>query len=72
MSAELSRRMARVAKEPPIFDLSFADRRALSWATRRADTFTDLTAEQQRLILDAEAAREAAIAAKRQAMGTTA
>jgi hypothetical protein len=65
MSAELSRRLAQVAHQPPVRDLPRGERHALWLACERAAGFSDLAEGQQRLVLDAEAARERAIAARR-------
>jgi hypothetical protein len=67
MSVELSHRLARVALQPPIVDLPRPERHALWLACERAADFTDLSEHHQQLILQAEAARERAIAAKRAA-----
>ena len=65
MSAGLSRWLARVSHQPPIVDLTLSERHTLAVACRRADQFSDLSEQQQRLILEAEAARERAIAERR-------
>ena len=67
MSAGLSRRLARVSHQPPIVDLTLSERHTLAVACRRADQFSDLS-EQQRLILEAEVARERAIAERRRSI----
>jgi len=67
MSVELSHRLARVAHQPPVGRLDWPERRALWLACERAASFAELTEQQRRLILQAEAARERAIAAKRAA-----
>lgn len=65
MSAELSRRLARVAHQPPIVEMSLRERHALWLACERGQTFNELMEHHQALILQAEAARERLIAAKR-------
>jgi hypothetical protein len=65
VSVELSRRLARVVHQPPIVRLPRCERWALGIAVERAACFSDLTKDQQRLILEAEAARERAIAEQR-------
>jgi hypothetical protein len=65
MSVELSRRLARVALQEPIATLGYPDRRDIAYAAERANEFADLPQHFQRLILEAEAARERRIAAKR-------
>jgi hypothetical protein len=67
MSAELSHRLAWVALQPPIVTLPRSERHALWLACERAKSFADLSEQQQRLILEAEAARERAIAQRRAA-----
>lgn len=69
MSVELSHRLAWVAHQLPISRLAWSDRHALWLACERAARFTDLSEYHQRLILDAEAARERAIAEHRAAAG---
>jgi len=69
MSAELSRRLARVAHHPPVKELPRRERHALWLACERATRFSDLSEHDQQLILDAEAARERAIAEQRTAVG---
>ncbi|MGD9894115.1 MAG: hypothetical protein AB7R89_34900 [Dehalococcoidia bacterium] len=65
MSAELSRRLARVAHHPPVKGLPRGERHALWLACERGTNFSDLSEHYQRLILEADAARERAIAAQR-------
>ena len=67
MSVELSHRLAKVAHFIRVPDLIRVDRHALWLACERAASFADLNEEQQRLILQAEAARERAIAQRRAA-----
>ncbi len=67
MSVELSHRLAWVALQPPISRLARGERHALWLACERAAGFTDLSERQQQLILQAEAARARASAAKRAA-----
>jgi hypothetical protein len=69
MSAELSRRLARVAHHPPVKELPRSERHALWLACERGTEFAALSAEYQQLILRAEAAREQAIAEQRAAVG---
>ena len=69
MSAGLSRRLARVSHQPPIVDLTLSERHTPAVAFRRADQFSDLS-EQQRLILEAEVARERAIAERRRSVAS--
>ncbi|MBI2760980.1 MAG: hypothetical protein HYX51_06095 [Chloroflexi bacterium] len=65
MSVELSRRLARVAHQPPILGLSLAERHELWRAAEYAKTFEELGPRCQELILLAEDARERAIARER-------
>ena len=67
MSVELSHRLARVAHFLPTSDLIRIDRHALWLACERVKSFSDLSDEHQLLILEAEAARERAIAERRAA-----
>jgi predicted LPLAT superfamily acyltransferase len=67
MSVELSHRLAWVAKQPPIIDLTLRERHELWLACERAAQFSDLTDRDQQRILQAEAARERAIAERRAA-----
>jgi hypothetical protein len=69
MSAQLSRRLAKVAHQPPIKHMTLQERHALWLACERGTSFSDLGEHYQRLILDAEAARERAIAEQRAAIG---
>ncbi|MGH2586407.1 MAG: hypothetical protein ACRDJE_15950 [Dehalococcoidia bacterium] len=68
MSAQLSRRLAKVAHQPPIKLMSLQERHALWLACERGTSFSDLSKHYQRLILEAEAARERAIAEQRAAV----
>jgi hypothetical protein len=54
-----------VVHQPPIAHLPRRERWELGIAVERAACFSDLTPDQQRLILDAETARERAIAEQR-------
>lgn len=65
MSVELSHRLAWIAHQPPIIDLTWPERHALWLACERAEQFSDLSDNHQQLILHAEAARARAIAQKR-------
>jgi hypothetical protein len=65
VSVELSRRLARVVHQPPIVRLPHHERWALGMAVERATRFSDLSERHQQVILQAEAARERAIAAMR-------
>ena len=65
MSAELSRRLARLKLFPPIRDLSPDERRALFRAVHVAPEFDDLPDQFQALIVAAEATRERARSAQR-------
>jgi hypothetical protein len=68
MSVELSHRLAWV--RPYLArELAWSERYALWLACERAAGLADLRDQQQRLILDAEAARERAIAERRSAVG---
>jgi hypothetical protein len=62
MSVELSHRLARAKYYAPIIDLSWPERRALWLACERAGDFSDLSERDQQSLLEAEAARERAIA----------
>ncbi len=66
MSAELSRRLAWARTFLPV-NLSRSERHALWLACERAASFSDLTEQQQQLIVQAEAARQRAIAERRAA-----
>lgn len=66
MSAELSRRVGRVALQRPFVDLRYSERRQIGNAAIDADTFKDLPPVYQRIILESEATRERAIAALRE------
>jgi hypothetical protein len=68
MSVNLSHRLARVALQPPIVDLPRGERHALWLACERGGDFSDLSDRYQELILQAEAAREHAIAEQRPAV----
>jgi hypothetical protein len=67
VSAELSRRLARVAHQLPILSLPHHERWELGIAVEQAEQFSDLTVCHRQLILEAEAARERAIADRRAA-----
>jgi hypothetical protein len=67
VSVELSHRLAKVAHQPPVGYLPIKERHALWLACERAMSFSDLSEGHQQLILQAEAALERAIAAKRAA-----
>jgi hypothetical protein len=67
MSVELSHRLARVALQPPIVELARGERHVLWLACERGKSFSDLSAHHQHLIIEAEANRARAIAAKRAA-----
>lgn len=67
MSVELSHRLAWVRLQPPIVNLSLSERHTLWLACERAAQFSDLTEHHQQLMLEAEAARERAIAERRAA-----
>jgi hypothetical protein len=69
MSAELSRRLARVAHQPPIVHLTLSERHTLALACRRADEFSNLSEQHRQLILEAEAARDRAITGRQAAVG---
>ncbi|MGH2586409.1 MAG: hypothetical protein ACRDJE_15960 [Dehalococcoidia bacterium] len=69
MSVELSHRLARAKYYAPIVDLRWPERRALWLACERADDFTGLSEQDQQFLLEAEAARERAIAEQRAAVG---
>jgi hypothetical protein len=68
MSVELSHRLAW-ARPFLARELPWPDRYALWLACERAARFADLSEQQQRLILKAEAARERAIAGRQAAVG---
>ena len=69
MSVELSHRLAWVR---PFLDreLAWSERYALWLACERVANFTDLSDQQQQLILQAEAARERAIAEQRRSVAS--
>lgn len=69
MSVELSHKLARIKYYPPIAGLPLSERHVLWLACERAAEFSDLAEGQQWLVLDAEAARERAIAEHRAAAG---
>jgi hypothetical protein len=65
MSAELSRRLARVVLIEPIRSLRPADRRAIADAAEDAATFDELPQLYQQMILTAETCRAQLIAERR-------
>ncbi len=65
MSAELSRRLGRVANLSPIVDLPLGEREDLTQLTFLAMSLADLPERYQQAILAAEAARERLIAEQR-------
>jgi hypothetical protein len=65
MSAELSRRLARVVLLEPIRSLPPADRRAIADAAEDAATFAALPERFQHMVLLAEMNRARLIAARR-------
>ncbi len=65
MSAELSRRLGRVANLSPIVDLPLGEREDLTQLTFLAVSLADLPERYQQAILAAEAARERLIAEQR-------
>ncbi len=67
MSVELSRRLAKVAHQPPLAFLPGPERRRIWLVCERAASFADLSEDDQQLILQGEAARERAIAQRRAA-----